>query len=55
MMRHDRIEFIIGTKVNDCHQDPNLPQDLELRRSVIRRMAAVLEKTYRKEVSLNFY
>lgn len=55
MMRHDRIEFIIGTKVNDCHQDPNLPQDLELRRSVIRRMAAVLENTYRKEVSLNFY
>lgn len=55
MMRHDRIEFIIGTKVNDCHQDPNLPQDLELRRSVIRRMAAVLEKTYRKSVTLNFY
>ncbi len=55
MMSHDRIEFIIGTKVNDCHQDPNLPQDLELRRSVIRRMAAVLEKTYRKDVTLNFY
>ena len=55
MMRHDRIEFVIGTKVNDCHQDPNLPQDLELRRSVIRRMAAVLEKTYRKSVTLNFY
>lgn len=55
MMRHDRIEFIIGTKVNDCHQDPNLPQDLELRRSVVRRMAAVLEKTYRKSVTLNFY
>ena len=55
MMRHDRIEFVVGTKVNECHQDPNIPQDLELRRSVIRRMASVLEKDYRKIVKLNFY
>mgnify|MGYP003313975734 CR=1 FL=1 len=55
MMSHDRIEFVIGTKVNECHQDPNIPQDLELRRSVIRRMAKVLETDYRKIVTLNFY
>ncbi len=55
MMRHDRIEFVIGTKVNECHQDPNLPQDLELRRSVVRRIAEALERNYRKEVSLDFY
>ena len=55
LLTHDRIEFIIGTKVNESHQDPNIPQDLELRRSVIRRMASVLEKNYRKTVRLNFY
>ena len=55
LLTHDRIEFIIGTKVNESHQDPNIPQDLELRRSVIRRMASVLEKDYRKIVKLNFY
>ena len=55
MMSHDRIEFVIGTKVNECHQDPNIPQDLELRRSVIRRMAKVLETDCRKIVTLNFY
>lgn len=55
MARHDRIEFVIGTKVNECHQDPNIPQDLELRRSVIRRMAKILESDYRKIVTLNFY
>ena len=55
MMGHDRIEFVVGTKVNECHQDPNIPQDLELRRSVIRRIASVLEKDYRKIVKLNFY
>ena len=52
---HDRIEFVIGTKVNECHQDPNIPQELELRRSVLKRMAAVLEKDYRKIVKLNYY
>lgn len=55
LMKHDRIEFVVGTKVNECHQDPNIPQDLELRRSVVRRMADVLEKKYRKAVVLNFY
>ena len=55
MMRHDRIEFVIGTKVNESHQDPNIPQDLELRRSVVNRIAAALEKNYRKKVTLNYY
>lgn len=52
---HDRIEFVVGTKVNESHQDPNIPQDLELRRSVVRRLAEVLEKRYRKLVTINFY
>lgn len=55
MMAHDRIEFVIGTKVNESHQDPNIPQDLELRRSVVRRMSAALEKNYRKQVTINYY
>ena len=55
VMRHDRIEFVIGTKVNESHQDPGIPQDLELRRSVIRRMAQALERNYRKKVTVNYY
>lgn len=55
MMSHDRIEFVIGTKVNESHQDPNVPQDLELRRSVVKRMAAALERNYRKQVVVNYY
>ena len=55
MMRHDRIEFVIGTKVNESHQDPNIPQDLELRRSVVKRIAAALEKNYRKKTTFNYY
>ena len=55
MMAHDRIEFVIGTKVNESHQDPNIPQDLELRRSVVRRMTLALERNFRKHVTVNYY
>ena len=55
MMRHDRIEFVLGTKVNESHQDPGIPQDLELRRSVIKRIAKALEHNYRKETVVNYY
>ena len=55
MMQHDRIEFIVGTKVNEAHQDPNLPQDLELRRGVIRRLSAILSQKFRKETEINFF
>ena len=55
LLTHDRIEFVIGTKVNESHQDPNIPQDLELRRSVFKRMQAALEKNYRKIVTVNYY
>ena len=55
MMTHDRIEFVIGTKVNESHQDPNVPQDLELRRSVVKRMTLALEHNFRKQVTVNYY
>ena len=55
MMRHDRIEFVIGTKVNESHQDPGIPQDLELRRSVVRRMTQALERNYRKKTVVHYY
>ena len=52
---HDSIEFVVGTKVNESHQDPNMPQDLELRRSVIRRLTAALKQNYRKTVKVDYY
>ncbi|MBR4517980.1 MAG: SpoIIE family protein phosphatase [Victivallales bacterium] len=55
MMEHDRIEFAVGTKVNESHQDPSVPQDLELRRSVVRRIASLLEHKHRKATTINFY
>ncbi|MBQ4107408.1 MAG: SpoIIE family protein phosphatase [Lentisphaeria bacterium] len=55
MMQHDKIEFIVGTKVNEAHQDPSLPQDLELRRGIIRRISAALNQKFRKETEITFF
>lgn len=52
---NDIIEFIVGTKVNEAHQDPNLPIELELRRNIVKRLAAVLEEKYRKKVVVQYY
>ena len=50
----DEIQFIIGTRVNVAHQDPNLPIELEIRRTVVRRIAETLEENFLKEVSMKF-
>ena len=55
MEESDVIEFIVGTKVNEAHQDPSLPVDLELRRNVIKRLKTVLEKEYRKTVTIQYF
>lgn len=50
----DEIQFVIGTRVNIAHQDPNLPVELEIRRTVVRRIAETLEQKFLKEVSMTF-
>lgn len=52
ILNSDEIHFLVGTKINTAHQDPNLPIELEIRRSVIRRMADVLETKFLKEVHI---
>lgn len=51
----DEIEFIVGTKVNEAHQDPSLPMDLEIRRNIVRRLKIVLENKYRKRVLMRYF
>mgnify|MGYP002295827398 CR=1 FL=1 len=54
MRRHDVIDFLVGTRINEAHQDPNLPVDLELRRNIVKRLGDVLRKRYMKEVNIHF-
>lgn len=53
LLESDVIEFVVGSRINEAHQDPKLPMDLEIRRNIVRRLADVLEKHYLKETSIN--
>lgn len=54
LIESDEIHFIIGTRINIAHQDPSLPVELEIRRTVIKRIANLLEQKFLKEVTLTF-
>lgn len=54
LLSSDIIEFYVGTKINDAHQDPNMPIELGIRRNTIRSIAKVLEDRYLKDVKINF-
>jgi hypothetical protein len=51
----DEIHFLVGTNINIAHQDPTLPIELELRRTVVHRIARTLEEKFLKEVTMKFY
>ncbi len=54
LKQSDEIHFIIGTRINIAHQDPNLPVELEMRRTVIKRMSRLLEEKFLKEVTIRY-
>jgi len=54
LMGSDHIDFLVGTRVNEAHQDPTLPVELDMRRNTIRRICRVLEERYFKTTSIRF-
>lgn len=54
LLNSDIIEFIVGTRINPAHQDPDLPHELELRRNIIRKLADLLTEKYRKKTRIDF-
>lgn len=54
LLESDAIQFWVGTAINIAHQDPNLPVELEIRRTVIKKIAKSLETKFLKEVSIQF-
>lgn len=50
----DRIFFMVGTKINDAHQDPNMPVELEIRRNVVKKIQKILTEQYLKEVTIRY-
>ena len=54
MLQSDIVEFMVGTRINEAHQDPNVPVELDLRRNIIRKIASLLEMRYLKESRVQF-
>jgi len=54
LLESDSIMFLVGTKINEAHQDPTHPMDLEIRRNLIKRIAKTLERKYLKDALVRF-
>ncbi|MFW5890456.1 MAG: SpoIIE family protein phosphatase [Marinilabiliaceae bacterium] len=54
LLESDKIHVINGTRINVAHQDPNLPVELEIRRSVVKRIVNALEEKFLKEVDIEY-
>jgi hypothetical protein len=54
LLNSDRIDFIVGTKINEAHFNPDMPVELEARRAVIKRLSALLEERYFKQTRVTY-
>jgi hypothetical protein len=46
--------MVIGTRLNPAHHDPKIPRELEIRRTVARRIGRLLEEKFMKEVFMKY-
>lgn len=53
-LESDIIEFVVGTRINQAHQDPTLPVGLDIRQNLIRHIVRLLNKKYMKEAKVRF-
>jgi hypothetical protein len=54
LLDSDTISFVVGTKINDAHQNPNLPVELDIRRNLVKRIVNSLNEKYMKKAELRF-
>ncbi len=54
LLDSDIIHIVAGTKINEALQDPSLPEDLDIRRNILRGLKKVLTEKFLKEVRIRF-
>ncbi len=54
LQESDQITLLAGTRINEAHQDPNLPVELEIRRNMVKRLAEDLKGRHLKEVTVEY-
>ena len=53
-LRNDIITFLVGTRINEAHQDPAISGKLEYRRNIIKRIAKRLKDNFLKEINIEY-
>ncbi len=54
LLDSDIVRFAVGTRINEAHQDPNIPVELDLRRNIVKRIAWLLESKHMKQVLIQY-
>lgn len=55
LLDSDEILFSIGTRINLAHQSPETKIDLEMRRTVVKRISMVLEEKFLKSIKIRYW
>ena len=50
----DMIEFMVGAMLNQAHYDPTLPIEIEVRRTIVKKIKKLLEEKYFKQVTIHY-
>ena len=54
LLDSDIVKFAVGTRINEAHQAPNIPVELDLRRNIVKRIAQLLESKYMKRALIQY-
>ncbi len=54
LLNNDVIQFVVGTRINEAHQDPSLPVEIEIRRNIIKTLSDTLRDKYLKKTSIRY-
>ena len=54
LLDSDIVKFAVGTSVNEAHQDPEIPIEIDLRRNIVKRIAYLLGSKYMKRAIVQY-
>lgn len=54
LLDSDQIHFIVGTKLNEAHQNPNIPFDIGIRRTIVNRIRKALDENFMKLTTIEY-
>jgi len=54
LIQSDQVHFLVGTRVNEAHHNPSFPEDIGIRRTIVKRICKALEETYYKSTRIRY-